>query len=284
MSEVRLEVQRMHWLNSDMQDPLRRLSLHLPSSASSGGGDAQVAGRDVQQTEAGTTRPTKKPRAEESKTAPSTSDHGASEAWTRVTTMRSPSASAGRAAGGGPCADDNRTVVVPGLPRQVMRSKLPELPKPVLDRFGNRFERFAGKPASAAAALAMKTRDEAVAMVNEFAPVTTAAIFGEGKAPVPLWVMLSSPPWLLEWNGFTMGVNEVLKADPRVTDVTVHKRMGGNFKTAEILVQVGGSLRRSRRTTPAVATSSGRPWSWRKRTRPGRRCLTQAQPPLRSRY
>lgn len=59
---------------------------------------------------------------------------------------------------------------VRGLLGQVMRNRLPDLRKQVLDRIGGRFDRFAGKPAAAAAAvLVMKTEGDAAEVVHEFA-------------------------------------------------------------------------------------------------------------------
>lgn len=74
----------------------------------------------------------------------------------------------GAAWAGGPRADDRRMVILRGLPGQAMRSKLPDLLKPVLDRSGGRLERFAGKPAVGSAVSILKTEGDAASEVWEF--------------------------------------------------------------------------------------------------------------------
>lgn len=121
-----------------------------------------------------------------------------------------------------------------------MRNKLPEILKPVLERIGHRLERFAGKPAAATAVLILKT-DDAADVVREFVENQVAVQLERGQEPIKLRVTSSSPPWLRKWNGFTMGVKQILKRDPCVVDTTVNRRGDVQLKVTELLVQVGES-------------------------------------------
>lgn len=69
---------------------------------------------------------------------------------------------------GGPRADDRRMVILRGLPGQAMRSKLPDLLKPVLDRSRSRLERFARNSAVGSALSILKTEGDAASVVWEF--------------------------------------------------------------------------------------------------------------------
>lgn len=133
LSEFKAQVQRMQALTSDTQDNLRSLSLHGPSSPSSRGFVGLGPGRSAQEAGEGATRLAQKPRVDERPGEPSACSNGAGEPRQKATSTRDPSVAAGRSVGGGPSADDRKTVVVRRLPAQVMRSKLPELHKLVLD-------------------------------------------------------------------------------------------------------------------------------------------------------
>lgn len=236
MSEFKAEAQRMQALATEMQDKLRCLSIHGPTTSMSGGAAGQSAGRAAQEA---TGSNTSNLRADEQPGQPSASNSGQASL---ATTQRLCGHHRWRRGAALPSDDDRRTVLSRRMPGQVMRSKLPELFKPVLDLTGDRFERFAGKPAVAAAVLVLKTEDDAASVVRELAHEPVAATFEEGKDPVPLWVTFSSPLQLRKLNGFTMSVKEVLQRDPHVKEVTTKFRTEGSNKLAEVLVQVGGSF------------------------------------------
>lgn len=129
----------------------------------------------------------------------------------RASATRSPPVAVGRSVGGGPSADDRRTVVR-GLPGQAMQRQLPELLKAFLgsDRIGNRFESFAGKAAAAAAVAVLRPEAEATSAIFFFWD-SVAISFSAGEAPPPLRVTLGSLARRLpKWNRFTTRLKEVL--------------------------------------------------------------------------
>lgn len=89
--------------------------------------------------------------------------------------------------------------------------------------------------------LILKTEDDAADVVLEFLENPAALQLERGQEPTQLRVTLSSPPWLRKWNGFAMGVKQILKKDPRVVETTVNRRGDGQLKVAEVLVHVGES-------------------------------------------
>lgn len=132
VTEFRQELTRLHKLNKDMEETVKRPDKYkVPSVASA----SAVSGEGVGRGEVGEgTRPSKKPRGDGAATEaiPTLQSQSASDGWQKVTATRPPPAQAGRVQGGGPSADDRRTVVVRGLPGQIMRNKLPEFLWPVL--------------------------------------------------------------------------------------------------------------------------------------------------------
>lgn len=173
--------------------------------------------------------------------------------------------------------DDRRTVVVRGLPGQVMRSQLSIILRPVLGRIGDRFNRFAAKLA-AAAVIVLKTEVGASTAVHEFARAPAVMVFEAGCEPVPWRVTMSSPRCVGGWNGFYHGsqggFEEGPKGDRCGGQWMVTEKLDGSAKVAGLLVKaVARSCCDARRQVvagkPTMASTSGRSWRSRASTRDG---------------